>query len=285
MAYNYEYPYTDPNRHNSDWLINKVKEFEATLNSWIDTIKQLEAALTEFNEFDARISALEALKGTIEQSAADIANLKATDADIYQQLDKLKGALDGVTEAYTALIESVRVEMLNKLAIEATERKAGDDKLANRIALITIDYDKQLAEIQRRLKELVPVDVYNRVAGKRLDLNHNNYNIYEDLRYLGFTNAELSSFGQSNEHVASLVHNNRDYALFAKKRFKRGYPFSPITGKRQNLTNELSNIIVLIGGGVSNGELASYMEANGLTNADLNTLLTDNFRRYYLLLN
>lgn len=285
MAYNYEYPYTDPNRHNSDWLLNKVKEFEATLNSWVDTIRELQAALTEINEFDARLTALEALKSTIEQSAADIANLKATDADIYQRLDKLKNSLDGITEAYTALIESVRVEMLNKIAIEATERKAGDDKLANRIALITIDYDRQLAEIQQRLEEIVPVDVFNRVAGKRLDLNHNNYNIYEDLRYLGFTNAELSSFGLSNEHVASLVHDNRDYALFAKKRFKRGYPFSPITGKRQNLTNELSNIIVLVGGGVSNSELASYMEAAGLTNADINTLLTDNFRRYYLLLN
>ena len=26
MAYNYEYPYTDPNRYNSDWLLKKVKE-------------------------------------------------------------------------------------------------------------------------------------------------------------------------------------------------------------------------------------------------------------------
>lgn len=285
MAFNYEYPYTDPNRHNSDWLINKVKEFEATLNSWVETIQELQAALTEINAFDARLTALEALKSTILQSASDIAKLKATDADIYQRLDKLKGSLDGITEGYTALIESVRVEMLSKLAVEATERRSGDSKLANRIALITLDYDRQLAEIQQRLEELVPVDVFNRVAGKRLDLNHNNYNIYEDLRYLGFTNAELSSFGQSNEHVASLVHDNSDYAIFAKKRFKRGYPFSPITGKRQNLTNELSNIIVLVGGGVSNSALASYMEANGLTNADLNTLLTDNFRRYYLLLN
>ena len=28
MAYNYEYPYTDPNRHNSDWLLSKVREIE-----------------------------------------------------------------------------------------------------------------------------------------------------------------------------------------------------------------------------------------------------------------
>lgn len=26
MAYNYEYPYIDPNRYNSDWVLNKMKE-------------------------------------------------------------------------------------------------------------------------------------------------------------------------------------------------------------------------------------------------------------------
>lgn len=285
MAYNYEYPYTDPNRHNSDWIINKVKEFEATLNSWVETIEKLEAALTEFDTFDDRITALEALKSTIEANAADIVNLKGTDEYIIGELAKLQNALDGVEEAYTTLIESVRVEMLNRVAIEATERKAGDDKLSTRIALLTLDYDKQLEEINEKLAELVPTEVYNRVAGKNLDLNHNNYNIYEDLRYLGFNNAELSSFGVSNDNVALLVKDNRDFALNAKKRFKRHYPFSPITGRRQNLTNELSNIIVLLGGGVSNLELYSYMQNQGLTNADLNSLLTDNFRRYYLILN
>lgn len=26
MAFNFEYPYVDPNRHNDDWAINKIKE-------------------------------------------------------------------------------------------------------------------------------------------------------------------------------------------------------------------------------------------------------------------
>lgn len=33
MAYNYEYPYTDPNRYNADWLLNKVKELDAKVGN------------------------------------------------------------------------------------------------------------------------------------------------------------------------------------------------------------------------------------------------------------
>ena len=36
MAYNYEYPYTDPNRYNSDWLLNKMKELEGRLDGIIE---------------------------------------------------------------------------------------------------------------------------------------------------------------------------------------------------------------------------------------------------------
>lgn len=39
MAYNYEYPYTDPNRYNADWLLKSVKELLTGLeglNDWKD---------------------------------------------------------------------------------------------------------------------------------------------------------------------------------------------------------------------------------------------------------
>ena len=36
MAYNYEYPYTDPNRYNDDWLLNKMKELEGRLDGIIE---------------------------------------------------------------------------------------------------------------------------------------------------------------------------------------------------------------------------------------------------------
>ena len=41
MAYNYEYPYTDPNRYNADWLLNKMKELEGRLDGIVEETLQL----------------------------------------------------------------------------------------------------------------------------------------------------------------------------------------------------------------------------------------------------
>lgn len=34
MAYNHEYPYVDPNRYNSDWILNKIKELEGEMGTF-----------------------------------------------------------------------------------------------------------------------------------------------------------------------------------------------------------------------------------------------------------
>lgn len=34
MAYNYEYPYVDPNRYNSDWLLNEIKKIWETIKNY-----------------------------------------------------------------------------------------------------------------------------------------------------------------------------------------------------------------------------------------------------------
>ena len=41
MAYNYEYPYTDPNRYNADWLLNKMKELEGRLDGIVEEAVRL----------------------------------------------------------------------------------------------------------------------------------------------------------------------------------------------------------------------------------------------------
>ena len=57
MAYNYEYPYTDPNRYNADWLLNKMKELEGRLDGILEEALKLtkEYVDTRLSEYQAQI--------------------------------------------------------------------------------------------------------------------------------------------------------------------------------------------------------------------------------------
>ena len=58
MAYNYEYPYTDPNRYNADWLLNKMKELEGRLDGILEDALKLtkEYVDTRLSEYQAQIA-------------------------------------------------------------------------------------------------------------------------------------------------------------------------------------------------------------------------------------
>lgn len=39
MAYNYEYPYTDPSRANADWILNRIRELTSTIDNFVNVEK------------------------------------------------------------------------------------------------------------------------------------------------------------------------------------------------------------------------------------------------------
>ena len=67
MAYNYEYPYTDPNRYNADWLLNKMKELEGRL----DGIVEETLALTK-TYVDNRLATYQSQIESIKQEIAEV---------------------------------------------------------------------------------------------------------------------------------------------------------------------------------------------------------------------
>lgn len=67
MAYNYEYPYTDPNRYNDDWLLNKMKELEGRL----DGIVEETLALTK-TYVDNRLKTYQSQIDSIRREIADV---------------------------------------------------------------------------------------------------------------------------------------------------------------------------------------------------------------------
>lgn len=66
MAFNYEFPYTDPNLYNDDWLLKRMKELLAQLDELEDWKSEWQA---EYEEFKALVDMIEA--GNFPQSIRD----------------------------------------------------------------------------------------------------------------------------------------------------------------------------------------------------------------------
>lgn len=57
MAFNYEFPYTDPNLYNDDWLLSKMKELLVKLGELEEWTKNFEDAYQELEDMIAEIEA------------------------------------------------------------------------------------------------------------------------------------------------------------------------------------------------------------------------------------
>ena len=66
MAYNYEYPYTDPNRYNDDWLLNKMKELEGRLDGIVEETLSLTKTYVD-NRLATYQSQIESIKREIAE--------------------------------------------------------------------------------------------------------------------------------------------------------------------------------------------------------------------------
>ena len=94
MAYNYEYPYTDPNRYNADWLLNKMKELEGRL----DGIVEETLALTK-TYVDSRL----------ETYQSQIENIRLEIAEVSQKTDTLSAHVaDEVLRLESKILEAER---------------------------------------------------------------------------------------------------------------------------------------------------------------------------------
>ena len=55
MAYNYEFPYTDPNLYNDDWLLKKMKELLEWMHNTDEWKNEYEEAYNDFKEMVEQI--------------------------------------------------------------------------------------------------------------------------------------------------------------------------------------------------------------------------------------
>lgn len=97
MAYNYEYPYTDPNRYNSDWILNNVKNLAS---EWLQTSKEWKNTEKEFNELKTYVINY-------------FANLDVQE-EVSKKLDEMMadGSLLDLIATYTLRVYNTTVEMI-----------------------------------------------------------------------------------------------------------------------------------------------------------------------------
>ena len=278
----HKYPITNLHELDLSWLIELVDNLEATLIEWESIINELQEGLKTLDDINAKID-------TINAEIADLDDIRSELTTAVNDIVNIKAAIERIdndTDALYGLISS-NFAILNERIDLSYERLHNQLELLKQahnidIQVLKVDIDEKYNYLLDLINQVRPVDVYNRVAGKRLSFDDNNFNIYEDLRYLGINNNTLYELSSNNE-VASLVHNNRDYALFMKLRMKKNYIYSPLSGRKESHSNAISELAAITLGGISNADYYNYMLANGLTNDDVGDVYDDNVSRFKLI--
>ena len=261
-------------------LIDKINEVINTFNSYEEIINELAELVGDISGMQADINTLKSEMNSVQNTlggyATNLENLSRRDNDLQSQIDALTLKVNSIVSNVNNIYHYID----NAIASVKVENSYAWVRLENLLNTAVRRLQLEIDELINLINEL-PHDVYNPVHGYRMGFDTNNKTIYHDLRYGGFSNAELSEFGRNNNYVASLVYNNRDYALHAKKRFKLNYLFSPVTGAKVSHANAISQAIIsLIDNAVTNTTLYNYMNTNNLTNEDYENVFTTNFERY-----
>ena len=174
MAYNYEYPYTDPNRYNADWLLNKMKELEERL----DGIVEETLALTK-TYVDSRLETYQSQIESIRQEIAEVSQRTNTlSVHVANEVLRLEAKiLDAERQAQSLfIIANNRTDLQIERNNEYIFREIEDNILAN---ITVINYFTG--------EHMSVQDMFNYLASLHLQ----NAITYNGLRDKNLTYAEL----------------------------------------------------------------------------------------------
>lgn len=129
MAYNYEYPYTDPNRYNSDWLLNKMKELEGRLDGILEEALKLtmEYVDTRLSEYQAQITQIRKEIQAVSDRTDELS------AEMVEQVMRLEGLISDAERQAESLfvIANNRTDLQIERNNEYIFREIEDNILSN----------------------------------------------------------------------------------------------------------------------------------------------------------
>ena len=129
MAYNYEYPYTDPNRYNADWLLNKMKELEGRLDGILEEAVKLtkEYVDTRLSDYQAQIEQIRKEIQAVSDRTDELSE------EMVQQVARLEGLISDAERKAESLfiIANNRTDLKIERNNEYIFREIEDNILAN----------------------------------------------------------------------------------------------------------------------------------------------------------
>ena len=174
MAYNYEYPYTDPNRYNDDWLLNKMEELDNRLDGIVEETLGLTKAYVD-KRLETYQSQIKSIRHEIEELSHRTDTLSTHVANEVLRLE-LK-ILDAERKAESLfVISNNRTDMQIQRNNEYIFREIEDNLLAN-ISVINY-FNGERVTIQEMFDYLASLHLENAIT-------------YNGLRDKNLTYAEL----------------------------------------------------------------------------------------------
>ena len=256
MSYNHEYPYTDPYRSNADWLINKVKEFGQTLDSWEGTINQLLEALQELDGWEDRIQILEAATADLPKIRTHLTELDASIVDLYNADSATNRRIDAITINYDLVLEELAgLQALQKVYLDLANEYT-DAKLKS----FYIEYRAKVYELEEAIEELRalrPETLNNPVRGVRNNLQR-SYNLaYNDMREDALNVAQFAELGLTVNQFSALGLNALWFGLHSRSVFKWDYVTAPISKLYKPIAHAINELLEYICGSFTVSEFSA----------------------------
>lgn len=282
-----EFPSTSYYKRDLREIIDYCRKFQQQLDNYAEIIETLSEAISDIDEMKTDIASLQSATSDLNSIRSNVSSLNTKLASLEQEVENISIDMDAVYDYINQQISLTKEIIVNLDAKLSSAIRLVSFETAFEIEKLKLLVNRQYAELQEELQRIVPTSVYNRVAGIELTLDENNFNVYEDLRCGGITNAELSEYGISNNYIASIILDNRDYAINLRKRLKLHYMFSPVTGRKVSHSNAMSQVIALMSSnnhvGSTNQSLYEKMLEDSKTNDDISDYYTSNFGKYFWL--
>lgn len=159
MAYNYEYPYVDPERYNDDWALGKIKELDDRMSEVEAAEKAFEEQITtEFNNHKQEVqqmienfesNILDELDGWKAQVEQDISGWEAqAEADLLLKFNQYTAQADSKYNAFVQEVDSKITSFENEVNTKLTSMQNTISEQSNVITTFTQSITNEMTQFQ-----------------------------------------------------------------------------------------------------------------------------------------